>query len=567
MHKLSFALVPMALSLLVAACGPAAPAGSSSGGSAAQSPAAPKRLVTAIRGVVPFVPTSLNAGGGGRIDGNTEVNALANAGLSVEVWPDAHREPILAEALPSVENGLWKVMSDGSMETTWKIRAGAAWHDGTPVTSADYVFTSMLSQDRDMPWLPDRIFQYIDKVEGPDPSTVKVTWKSAYIRADEAEFNPLYPKHILETPYTTSDKANISNLPFWNTEYIGTGPFKVKQFLTDDRIIFSPFENWVFGKPKVDELEVRFIPDDNALAANLLAGEVQFTLGPGLSIEQGIQIRDRWTEGSMIVSPSGDIKLNTQFLNPDPPILANKDFRKGLYTAIDRQALVDELLFGLSKPLDSPISESDPEYKQVQSQIVRYKYDPRQAAQLIESNGLRKGSDGMYVDASGKPVVVQIMATQDDSNAKPQAAVLDMWKRVGITPELEAVSQQRQRDLEYRSNFKAFALQSGQTFHADGFNCLHSRDMRTADKRYVGCNYARYNNPQMDQLIERYFTTIPFNERMQILGQMVHIGTDDLTQMHLYERVIPTMVSNKAANVNGIVGIQPANAHLWDIKS
>lgn len=138
---------------------------------------------------------------------------------------------------------------------------------------------------------------------------------------------------------------------------------------------------------------------------------------------------------------------------------------------------------------------------------------------MIETLGYRKGADGMFAGSDGRPLAIEIMSTQDDSNAKPQQVVLDMWKRIGITPLLEAVSQQRQRDLEYRSNYKAFSLQSGQTFHADGFNCLHSKNMRTADKNYVGCNYARYNNPQMDQLIDRYFTTIPFTERMQILGQ------------------------------------------------
>lgn len=163
--------------LLLAAC---APAGAGSGPSTAgsQQSTGPKRAVTAIRGIVKFVPTSLNAGGGGRIDGNTEINGLANAGLSVEVWPDASRVPVLAEALPTVENGLWKVMPDGKMETTWKLRPGVQWHDGTPVTAADFVFTSTLAQDREMPWLPDPFYQYVEKVEAADPTSVRVTWKS-----------------------------------------------------------------------------------------------------------------------------------------------------------------------------------------------------------------------------------------------------------------------------------------------------------------------------------------------------------------------------------------------------
>lgn len=556
--------ISIAIALFAAAC--ASPQAGVGGQSTGTQPSTPKRVVTAIRGVVKFVPTSLNAGGGGRIDGNTEINGLANAGLSTTVAPDSHYEPQLAEALPSVENGLWKVLASGSMETTWKIRQGASWHDGTPITGADYVFTSLLAQDREMPWLPDKEYRYIDKLEAPDAQSVKVTWKSTYIRADQFTFNPLYPKHLLEEPYLKSDKANISNLPFWSTEYIGSGPFKVKEFVQDDRITFVAFDKWVFGRPKIDELEVKFIPDDNALSANLLAGAIQFTLGPGLSIEQGIQLRDRWPEGAMIVSPSGDIKANVQFLNPDPPILANPSFRKALYMAIDRQALVDELIFGLTKPVDSAISSADPEYAQVQAQIVRYPYDPRQSAQMIEALGFRKGADGMFGDSAGKPLAVQIAATVDDSNAKPQAVVLDMFKRIGITPDLDPITAQKQRDLEYRSNFKSLSIQSGQTFHADGFNCLRSSEMRTPEKNFIGCNYSRYNNPQMDTLIDRYFTTIPFTERMQLLGQMVHIATDDLTQMMLYERVVPTMVNNKLANVGGLGYAQTWNAHLWEVK-
>ena len=59
--------------------------------------------------------------------------------------------PVLAEAIPSFENGLWKVFPDGQMETTWKIREGARWHDGTPFTSGDVLFTSKLEQDKELP--------------------------------------------------------------------------------------------------------------------------------------------------------------------------------------------------------------------------------------------------------------------------------------------------------------------------------------------------------------------------------------------------------------------------------
>ena len=58
---------------------------------------------------------------------------------------------LIAETVPSVENGLWRLFPDGKMETTWKIREGAKWHDGAPITTEDLLFTAKLDQDRNMP--------------------------------------------------------------------------------------------------------------------------------------------------------------------------------------------------------------------------------------------------------------------------------------------------------------------------------------------------------------------------------------------------------------------------------
>jgi peptide/nickel transport system substrate-binding protein len=435
------------------------------------------------------------------------------------------------------------------------------------VTAQDYVFTARLDQDTDMPWIVNRVYRFIDSVDAPDARTVKVNWKQAYIRADQTAFTPLYPRHILEEPYLRGEKQNISTLPFWTTEFVGTGPFRVRDWVVDSHVTLVAFDRWALGRPRIDELEIKFIPDDNALTANLLAGAIEFTLGPGLSVDQGIQIRDRWPEGTMLVGPSGDIKMNTQLLNPDPPILLNVQFRKALYIAIDRQTLVNELVFGLTHMLDSSIGPFHMEYKSVEPSIVKYPYDPRGATRMIEELGYRKGPDGMFRDTAGQPLSIQIMATTDDTNAKPQQVILDMWKQIGITPELEAVTQQRQRDLAFRANFKAFSLQSGQSFGPDNLDALLTENMRTPDKNYVGKNYTRHSNPEIDALVVRYYTTIPFNERMQILGQLVRYTTDQLIWMMLYERVVPTMVNNRLVAVPSLVGDQWWNAHLWDVKS
>src|SRR6187431_2626420 len=117
------------LSLLTGCAGTGAPAGSPSTGTSSQGSegprsSAPKRITVAIRGDPKALSAKLNsAAGAGGIPGVAEMEELINAGFANEDTPGALHVQ-LAEAIPTVENGLWKVNPDGTMETTWKIRTG-----------------------------------------------------------------------------------------------------------------------------------------------------------------------------------------------------------------------------------------------------------------------------------------------------------------------------------------------------------------------------------------------------------------------------------------------------------
>jgi peptide/nickel transport system substrate-binding protein len=560
-----FGLCFLIIAVVFIGCAPPQGQGGGAAASGSQVTAGPKKLVAAIRGNPKFASSALNRGGGGRIDGDRELGGLSSVGLSVQSASGEYIA-VLSEQLPTLENGRWKVLPDGRMETSYTIVSGAVWHDGTPYTAEDVAFSAKLSADSEMPWLPEAVLRYVEAVEAPDARTVRVLWKEPFIRPHLLDFNPSFPRHLLGTHYG-GDKEAFLNLPYWTTEFVSNGPFKVKEFVRDSHVQLVAFDRYALGRPKLDEIEVRFIPDENALGANILAGTVQATLGPSVTVEQGIQIRDRWPEGTMRPGPSGWININPQFLNPDPPILLNVQFRRALYMAIDRQRIADELMYGLSDVAHSSIHPSEPEYKHIEPAIVRYEHDPRRSVQMIEELGYRKGGDGMFVDAAGKPLSIQIMATQDDANAKPQFAVLDYWKTIGITPDAEIVTSQRQRDLAYRANFRSFSLQAGIGYGPDGMNALLSKEARTPERNYFGGNYIRWMNADTDALVERYFTTIPFDQRMQVLGQLVRFSTDNVLWMPLYWRVLPTLTDNRVLEISPVgQGQQWWNAHLWDLK-
>ena len=107
--------------------------------------------------------------------------------------------------------------------------------------------------------------------------------------------------------------------------------------------ILEAFEGYVLGRPKIDEVEVRFIIDPNTIIANVLAGTVELTLGRGLSFEQAAQAQGQWRDGKMDLSMDATswIALFPQFVNLSPRVLGDVNARRALLHATDRQALVD----------------------------------------------------------------------------------------------------------------------------------------------------------------------------------------------------------------------------------
>ncbi len=143
-------VLALVLILVLAACQQApGRSGGSTGNAAAPAQAAPKRVVGVIMGDPPHFAGRFNPSIGS-VPGLWELEEMVNAGMA-NFDQEGSLRPQLAEAVPSLDNGLWKVFPDGRMETTWKIRQGAVWHDGTPFTSADLMFTALTGNDKEVP--------------------------------------------------------------------------------------------------------------------------------------------------------------------------------------------------------------------------------------------------------------------------------------------------------------------------------------------------------------------------------------------------------------------------------
>jgi len=526
-------------------------------------------MTVAIMGDPSGLSNTIDRAGAGGTPGLDAVEELVNAGLSQ--W-DASGvlQPRLGEVVPSLENGQWRVLSDGRMETTFRIKPNVQWHDGGPLTADDLAFTVMVGQDRDLPALGNAAYAGVESVQAMDPRTVVVHWRRPFIQADTMFTTSLalpLPKHLLEVAYV-EDKASFTQAPYWSIGFAGTGPYKVREWTRSSHMVLAANDAYALGRPRIDEIEVRFLQDPNALIANILAGEVELNLGRGMSLEQGISVRDQWRDGKLAVRLSSWIASYPQFLNANPPVVADARFRRALLQLIDRQAMVDAIQFGQSSVAHSYVAPNEPEYRDIEPSIVKYDYDPRSATLAIESLGYAKAADGIFRGADGQRLEIEIRTTGgDDFQEKSMFSVSDYWQRGGIQMDPVVVPRQRATDREYRANFPAFELvRQPNALTPDAVTRMHGAEASLPDNNYRGSNRMRYRSPELDALIDRFYITISRQERTQVLAQMMRHTTEQVVPVGIYYNTEPTMIASRLVNVApGAQSSSPAwNAHEWD---
>ena len=522
------------------------------------------RITAGIRAELPTVSKTLNT----IIPGATGLDRLVSAGLTI-VDDQGVIHPQLAEAVPALDKGLWRVFPDGRMETTWRIRPGARWHDGTPLTVDDLAFAAQVGQDRELPLFSSTAYASLDRIEQSDPATVTAFWKQPFIDADmmfgkgpiDDMAVPL-PRHVLERVYQ-EEKAAFTEHPYWTTEFVGSGPFKVREWARGISVTLVANEYYVLGRPKIDEILVRFIPDAATLMANVRAGTVDVTIGErNFSVDEVSTVG--WEGLGWVPGDRNPILAFPQLLTPNPPVLANVQFRRALLHAIDRQDMANTFQPALALVAHAIISADVREYPEVEGAAVRYAYDPRLTAQIMEGLGYARGPDGLYVDGDGRKPTIETRTTTTTENQKAMLSIADSLQRAGIATEPHVVPLARSQEAEYRATFPG--LEIIRQGRLDMITRIHSARARLPENNFRvtgGFNYSRYMNPEYDALVDRYYTTVVWNERMDVLRRMIRQVTDELIIMGMFYSTEANLVSHR---VQDALPTRAWNAHEWSVR-
>lgn len=402
------------------------------------------------------------------------------------------------------------------METRITIKPGVTWHDGTPYTTEDIVFTDRVDHDRSLPQGVQVAHQFLDRMEAVDSRTVVMYWKQPFIQADRYPSRNSLPAHILKASYD-ADRQSILSHPYLATEFVGTGPFKVAHYEPGVGVTLTAFDQYVLGRPKLDQIEVRFILDLSATMANILSGEVDMTLGRGLSTEQGVQLEQQWRNGRVAYDYKSWLAIYRQFIDPNPPAISSLPFARGLMHSLDRQEMVDVLQYGKAAVAEIPLDLTHPYFNEIINRVPRYPYDPRRAAEYFQQAGYTRAADGVLTNTAGQRLEVEIRTTGElDIHLKTIAAMADYLRKAGMVVNEVVIPTLLAGDRPYRVTYPGLQLLR-QGYGEDSLvGFLHSSRLPTPENGYVGGNNSRYNNPEWDALLDRYAVTIPYRERMQV---------------------------------------------------
>lgn len=300
----------------------------------------------------------------------------------VELGDDGELVPGLAES--------WEITEDGAVYT-FTLRDNVVWHDGTPFTSEDVVFTfnEVLLQFHSR--TSASVGNAIESIEAPDETTVVFTFTEPYapllqqLSVTEA---PIVAKHVYEGSDPTENPANL--------EPIGTGPFQFVSYQPDSEIRLEKNPNYFKdGLPYLDEVVMRVIPESGSQVIALEAGDVDWLWGvPGPDLER-FQADDNYGLLRTGVNPGGQNCIMTVSFNLDKPMFQDQDVREALSHALDRQAFLERVLFNQGKVAEAPI-HSGIGFAHA-SDLDMPEFDPALAAQMLEDAGWVDQGDGTRV--------------------------------------------------------------------------------------------------------------------------------------------------------------------------
>jgi peptide/nickel transport system substrate-binding protein len=499
------------------------------------------------------------------------VYAVAVEGL-LNTDTDGNYYPVLAKAVPTLTNGGVKISADGKkMDVTYDLLSGVTWSDGDPFTSADVKFT-WETYLKDPKVVTTEGYSSIESIDTPSDTQVVLHYKTIY-GPYATRFGAIIPKHVLQ------NVPDISKSDY-NLKPIGTGPFKVTEFVSADHITVE--RNPSYRKPErplLDKIVFRSVPSREVAVAQLKAGEVD---GMWNLLEAQIPDLEKDATIKLVATASPSVeRIEMNLAKPadpiaDPkvphPVLGAINVRRALLLATPKQQIIDKLLFGKAKAGTSAVSQGWASPKG----LTQESYDPAKAKQLLDQAGWAPGSDGIRSKSGVRASLVIVTTTGDKVREQVEQILVDEWKAIGV--ELQIKNQPSSvllsgsysaGDPRKKGNIDLWMYASSPAI--DPHQVINQRytsgNIPTAANGGSGQNYTRFADPEVDRLVADAGATVDQARRAKDYADAFKILNDNVPIIWMYDR---QLLDAFRVNVSGYKGNTwdniTWNAEDWSIR-
>ena len=388
------------------------------------------------------------------------------------------------------------------------LRRGVLFHDGVELTSEDVRYTFESGGDPDRGGLWGYWMDRVVAMETPDRYTVVFRLTEPFAPFLMKLAKGIVPRHLAEP----LGKA-FADSP------VGTGPFRFVEFAPGERIRLAAFTDYFEGAPRIEEVLFRVITNQTTRMLELKRGTVdllQNALPP-----YAIKFFER-QPGLRILEEPG---INYSYLgfNLDHPILGVREVRAAIAHAIDREAIIGHSWKGLATPATGFFSSRLAFYE---GDVETYPFDPARAKTLLDGAGF-PDPDG---DGPRMRFTVSYKTSTDKLRNEIAEIIRDQLRRVGIGIEKRSYEWGTFFDDIKKGNFEMYSLTWVGMSDPDALYWVFHSTMIPPN----GANRGRYDNPEVDRLLERSRVTLDEAERNRMYGEIQKILARDLVYVSLY---------------------------------
>ena len=437
----------------------------------------------------------------------TEHNAVAGDYMNLLTYNKLFKSDMDMNPVPDLVDS-YENISD--TEWQFKIKQGVKFHDGSEMTVEDVKASLEWAQGFAEVNLYNKDIVSVDIV---DETTVKITTDGpdAMLLDNLCHHgNSIVPKKLIDEGHD------------FNTEPIGTGPYKLVEWNRGDSLVFEAFEDYFGGAPAIKHMTWKIIPEGSSRTIALEAGEVDFI------VEVENMDADRLRENPDVeVIEYENTSVNWLMLNNEKPGLDNENVRHAINTAIDKESVITVALNGMGKPALSQMPMNFAGATEENADT----YDAAKAQEWLDQSGVDPSTISLPIICS------------DDTKKRAGEVIQANLKEIGINATIENMDLATYLSATAEGDYTA-AIGGYTSSSLLGYvvGVYHSSSINASNK-------TRLNNAEVDALIDKAKTTLIEEERIATLEELSALLNSICSQAPLYQ---PTTLRAYNSNLQGV---------------